>query len=354
VKVFVIAEAGVNHNGDTEMAFALVDAVADAGADAVKFQTFKAEELASVGAPKAAYQNDTTDAAESQFDMLKNLELTWDMHCGLMDHCDKRDITFLSTPFDITSLTFLAGTLKLKTLKIPSGEITNGPLLLAAGESGCGVILSTGMSTLDEVEEALGVLAFGMTGDGPPSLDAFQDTFASDAGQAVLKNKVTLLHCTTEYPTPFADANLNAMHTMRDAFGLRVGLSDHTPGISVPIAATALGAEVIEKHFTMDRMLPGPDHKASLEPDELKAMVEGIRNVEKALGDGIKTPQPSEQRNRKVVRKSLITLKPIKAGEAFTEQNLGAKRPGGGLSPMEYWDRLSRKAERGYSEGEQL
>ena len=356
MSVFIIAEAGVNHNGDKDMALRLIDAAADAGADAVKFQTFKAEELASAAAPKADYQNQPTDSGETQLEMLKSLELPWGMHRDLMDHCAKRGITFLSTPFDTASLAFLTGTLKLDTLKIPSGEITNGPLLLAAGKSGCDIILSTGMSALDEVEEALGVLAFGMTNDGQPSQDAFKDAFkdafASDAGQSALKKKMTLLHCTTEYPAPFADANLNAMHTMSKAFGIKIGFSDHTPGIAVSLAAVALGAEVIEKHFTMDRTLPGPDHKASLEPDALKAMVEGIRSVEVALGDGTKSPQPSELGNRNIVRKSLVALKPIKAGEAFTPENLGTKRPGTGASPMDYWGKLGQAAERDVNEGE--
>ena len=353
--VFVIAEAGVNHNADLVMALALIDAAVDAGADAVKFQTFKAEELASADAPKAAYQNQTTDKGETQLEMLKRLELSHGWHRDLMDRCLDRGVGFLSTPFDPVSLEFLVADMKLETLKIPSGEITNGPLLLQAGTSGCDIILSTGMSALDEVEAALGVLAFGLTDeDGEPSPDAFKDAFASDQGQAALKEKVTVLHCTTEYPAPFEDANLRAMDTMRNAFGLRVGLSDHTPGIAVAIAATALGAEVIEKHFTLDRTLPGPDHRASLEPGELKAMVLGIRAVEKAMGDGVKQPQPSEVKNMAIVRKSLVALRPIKAGEPFTEDNLGVKRPGTGASPMEYWERLGKAAERNLNEGDVL
>ncbi len=354
MSVFIIAEAGVNHNGDMDMAFALVDAAIDAGADGVKFQTFKAEDVVAADAPKADYQTRATGSGETQFDMLKQLELSPDLHRTLKDNCEKKGIAFLSSPFDTKGISFLADNLGLEVLKIPSGEITNGPLLLQAGISGCEIILSTGMCTLDEIEQALGVLAFGMTGDSSPSSDAFQNALASEAGKAALKEKVTLLHCTTEYPAPFEDANLSAMHTMRGAFGLRVGLSDHTPGIAVPIAAAALGATVIEKHFTLDRTLPGPDHKASLEPDELTAMIEGIRSIEKALGNGIKSPQPSEQQNRAVIRKSLITLKPVKTGETFTEQNLGARRPGGGRSPMDYWDRLGKTAERDFGESEQV
>jgi N-acetylneuraminate synthase len=363
--VFVIAEAGVNHNGDKDMAFQMVDVAADAGADAVKFQTFKADEVASAAAPKADYQNRTTDAAESQLDMLKRLELPRETHLALKQHCGQKGIRFLSTPFDLGSLDFLISEMNLETLKIPSGEITNGPLLLAAGKSGCDIILSTGMSTLGEVSDALGVLAFAMSGTGGPSLDAFRDAFESDTGKAALEDKVALLHCTTAYPAPAGDANLKAMETMRNEFGLRVGLSDHTEGIAVSIAAVALGAEIIEKHFTLDRSLPGPDHKASLEPGELKEMVagiraaekklgDGIRAVEEAMGDGVKKPQPSEEKNIPVARKSLVALKAIKEGEPFTEENLGAKRPGGGLSPMEYWRQLGQKAECDLAEGEQL
>ena len=364
--MFIIAEAGVNHNGDRDRALALVDAAADAGADAVKFQTFKAEELASTNAPKAAYQNETTDAAESQFEMLKRLELPHDLHRELIERCTERDIQFLSTPFDTGSLHFLVEDLGLRVLKIPSGEITNGPLLFHAGKSGCEIILSTGMSTINDIREALGVLALAMTKPAaPPSRDGFAAAFESENGKAALAEKITLLHSTTEYPAPVEDANLNAMETMRGAFGLRVGLSDHTEGIAVAIAAAALGAEVIEKHFTLDRNLPGPDHKASLEPAELTEMIagiraaeeksgDGIRVVEAALGDGVKKPQPSEVKNMAIARKSLIALRPIKEGEPFTEDNLGVKRPGTGASPMEYWERLGRTADRDFDPDEAL
>ena len=355
MSVFIIAEAGVNHNGDRNRALALVDAAADAGADAVKFQTFDAEALAAADAPKAAYQNETTDAQESQLEMLKTLELPHDLHRELIGRCTKRGIGFLSTPFDIGSLHFLANDLGLQVLKIPSGEITNGPLLLEAGKTGCDIILSTGMSTINDIREALGVLAFAMTDpDSTPSRSSFEATFGSEDGRASLAEKVTLLHCTTEYPAPFEDTNLNAMYTLNETFGLDVGLSDHTPGIVAPIAAAALGASVIEKHFTMDRTLPGPDHLASLEPDELKEMVVAIRAVEAAMGDGVKQLQPSETKNIAIARKSLIASKPIKAGETFTEDNLGIKRPGTGASPMEYWDRLGQTADRDLDEGDVL
>lgn len=354
MSIFIIAEAGVNHNGERDLAFALVDAAAEAGADAVKFQTFNAHELASTDAPKATYQTEATGAAESQLEMLQRLELPHALHHELVAHCANRGITFLSAPFDASSLEFLVNDLSLNMLKIPSGEITNGPLLLAAAMSGCDIILSTGMSTLAEVETALGVLAFGFTmEEATPSQDAFMDAFASEAGRISLKEKIILLHCTTEYPAPHADANLRAMETLRDAFGLRVGLSDHTPGIAVPIAAAALGADVIEKHFTIDRSLPGPDHQASLEPGELKDMINGIRATEEALGDGAKQPRPSEIKNIDIVRKSLVITKPIKAGQPFTSENLSNKRPGTGTSPMAYWDLLGQRAERDFAKGEQ-
>ena len=355
MSVFVIAEAGVNHNGDRCKALALVAAAAKAGADAVKFQTFDADELVTADAPKAAYQKRTTRVVESHLQMLKGLELRRAWHRDLILACRKRRIRFLSSPYDDASLRFLVDDLKLDTLKIPSGEITNGPLLFEAGKSGRKIILSTGMSTLVEVEEALGVLAFGMTGKHKaPSRRAFRAAFASKAGKAALNKKVTLLHCTSQYPAPVEDTNLRAMATMRDAFGLPVGLSDHTLGTAIPIAAAALGATVIEKHFTLDRRLPGPDHTASLEPDELKAMIAGIRAVERALGDGVKKPRPSERETRKVARKSLVATRHIKKGETVDGTDLKAKRPGTGVSPMLYWDWVGRKATRGVARGKRL
>ena len=349
--IFVIAEAGVNHNGDAKRARQLVDAAADAGADAVKFQTFRADGVATAGAVKAAYQKRTTGAGETQLAMLKRLELSHPLHRELLARCRRKGIKFLSTPFDLGSLRFLADELCLDTIKIGSGEVTNGPFLLAAARTGRKIILSTGMSTLGEVKQALGVLAFGLVGSGQPSRPGFAEAFASAKGQKALRGKVTLLHCTTEYPAPFTEVNLRAMETMRRAFGLAIGLSDHTPGIAVPIAAVALGARVIEKHFTLDRTLPGPDHKASLEPGELRAMIDGIRAVEAALGDGRKRPMPSELKNRDVARRSLVALAPIAKGEAFTDENLGAKRPGNGVSPMTYWDWIGRTADRARAEG---
>ncbi len=355
MSVLVIAEAGVNHNGERRKALALVAAAAKAGADAVKFQTFDADELVTADAPKAAYQKRTTRAGESQRDMLRRLQLSPALHRELKAACRRKRIRFLSSPFDLGSLRFLVREIKLDTLKIPSGEITNGPLLLEAGRSGCDVVLSTGMSTLAEVEEALGVLAFAMTRPrGKPSRPAFRAAFESKSGKAALNKKVTLLHCTSQYPAPVEDANLRAMATMRDAFGLKVGLSDHTLGTTIPIAAAALGAAVIEKHFTLDRRLPGPDHAASLEPHELKAMIAGIRAVERALGDGVKKPRPSERDTHKVARKSLVAAHQIKKGETIDAADLKATRPGTGVSPMLFWDVVGGKAAHDVSRGKRL
>ncbi|CAA7621689.1 N-acetylneuraminate synthase [Magnetospirillum sp. UT-4] len=352
--VFVIAEAGVNHNGDLDRALALVDAAAAAGADAVKFQTFVPEEVISRFAPKAEYQKRTTGGDDSQLDMVRALRLSEDDHRALVRRCGEKGIAFLSTPFDLPSLDFLTGGLGLDLLKLPSGEITNWPLLLAAARSGRRIILSTGMSTLDEVEAALGVLAFGYAASAAPGAEAFRAAYASAAGRAALAARVSLLHCTTEYPTPFADVNLRAMDTLARAFGLPVGLSDHTVGFAAAVAAVARGATIIEKHFTLDRALPGPDHAASLEPNELAAMVAMVRQVELALGSADKVPAPSEVKNIAIARKSLVARRPIGAGETFTEANLTAKRPGGGVSPTRTWEVLGTPAGRDYAEDEPI
>lgn len=348
----IIAEAGVNHNGDAERALAMVDAAADAGADIVKFQTFRATELVTATAPKAEYQR-LHDGDGSQLSMLQRLELSEAAHVRLVERCRQRGIGFLSTPFDLPSLRFLVDGLGVDTLKIPSGEITNGPLLLAAARTGRRIILSTGMSNLDEVATALGALAFGcLDPEGVPGPAAFATVLAMPEARPLLAERVTLLHCTTEYPAPVEETNLRAMATLRDAFGLPVGLSDHTAGIAVAIAAAALGASVIEKHFTLDRQLPGPDHRASLEPGELAAMVAGVRAATLALGDGVKVAVPSERKNMAVARKSLTAIRPIAAGEPFTMDNLGVRRPGNGISPMLYWSYLGRLADRDLGEGE--
>lgn len=348
-RTYIIAEAGVNHNGSLDMAKQLVEVAAEAGADAVKFQTFKADKLVSRSAPKAEYQIKTTDAGELQHEMIRKLELDESAHEILIEHCRICKIEFLSTPFDLESVDLLAGRFNLTCIKIPSGEITNAPLLLRIAQTGKPVILSTGMSTLGEVEDALAVLAFGYLGNSRPSIEAFRAAYCSVEGQALLQDRVRLLHCTTEYPTPLEDVNLRVMDTLKCAFSLPVGYSDHTEGIAVPIAAVALGAVVIEKHFTLDATLPGPDHKASLEPAELRQMVHSIRNIEQALGISTKHPVPSELKNMAVARKSLVAASIIRTGEQFTDENLTVKRPGKGLSPMHQWEILGRKASKNYA-----
>jgi N-acetylneuraminate synthase len=356
MSTYVIAEAGVNHNGSVDLAQDLVEIAAEAGADAVKFQTFQTEEQITDGAPKADYQQETTDPEKSQADMLRALELSPDQHHSIAEHCDAHDIQFLSTPFDAQSARFLVDEFDVPRIKIGSGELTNGPLLLDIARLGRPVILSTGMGTLGEVEQALAVLAFGYTHDGEnlPIATDLQRAFASEEGQRALETYVTILHCITEYPAPVETANLRAMDTLAQAFDLPVGLSDHTEGIAVPIAAVARGATLVEKHFTLDRSLPGPDHEASLEPDELRDMVQGIRDAEVALGDSVKAPTGPEWKNRPVVRKSLVATQPIEKGKTFSEENLGVKRPGDGLSPMRYWDLVGKTSSDNYKKGQKI
>lgn len=347
-RIFIIAEAGVNHNGNPDMAFGLVDAAYEAGADAVKFQIFNTESMVTQQAAKADYQKRYSSASESQFSMLKKLELPNEVYYELRNYCNNKGIKFLSTAFDSGSLDFLAYDLCVDTLKIPSGEITNGPLILAHAVTGKNLIVSTGMATIEEIESALAVMAFGLTGTNvKPSKVAFQSAYHSGIGQELLKEKVTLLHCTTEYPAQPEEINLKAIQTMRDRFGLSVGYSDHSEGITVPIAAAALGVSLIEKHFTLDKTQFGPDHKASLEPDELKAMVGSVRTVEKIMGDGLKVPRPSEMNNRNVARKSLVAAVDIRAGERFSKKNLTVKRPGTGRCPMDYWELLGEECKDG-------
>ncbi len=356
MRTLIIAEAGVNHNGDMALAKQLIDVAAEAGAGAVKFQTFRAEQVVSRHAPKAEYQAHTTDQAESQFEMIRKLELTETDHEVLIAHAQACGIEFLSTPFDLSSLELLTKGFGLQTIKIPSGEITNAPFLLAIARTSQRVILSTGMSTLAEVEAALGILAFGFTvrTSVTPRLEGFEQAFASEAGQQALRDHVTVLHCTTEYPAPYDEVNLRAMDTLAAAFGLPVGYSDHTPETHVSLAAVARGAQVIEKHFTTSRNLPGPDHNASLEPHELRKLVRQIREVEQSMGDGIKRPTASEWKNRDIVRKSLVAARAIRSGEIFTEENLTCKRPGTGVSPFAYWQTLGQRAIRNYNEDEML
>ncbi|MCE2594058.1 N-acetylneuraminate synthase [Motilimonas cestriensis] len=350
----IIAEAGVNHNGDEKLAFELVDAAYQAGADIVKFQTFKAKNLVTADAKQAEYQVANTQKQESQLAMLSRLELSYDAHHQLVKHCESLGIEFLSTAFDSESLDFLVNDLGLTRLKIPSGEITNAPLVLEHAKTGCDLIVSTGMATLSEIEAVLGVIAFGYIADktATPSELAFQQAYASEAGQQALKQKVTVLHCTTEYPAPMAEINLKAMDTLERAFELPAGYSDHSEGITIPIAAVARGAVLIEKHFTLDKNMDGPDHKASLEPQELAAMVKAIRQVEVALGVGVKSPTVSEVKNKAVARKSLVAAEDIKHGEKFTKENLTIKRPGSGVSPYRYWELLDKKASHAYQSGD--
>lgn len=331
MSIFIIAEAGVNHNGSIELAKALIDIAAHSGADAVKFQTFKADKLVSKTAQKASYQKETTDADESQYTMIKKLELDERAHHALIDHCKMKNILFLSTAFDHESIDLL-NHLGMEIFKIPSGEITNLPYLRHIGSLKKEVILSTGMATLDEIDAALHVL--------------------TAAGTA--KDKITILHATTEYPCPIEEVNLRAMHTIRETFDIRVGYSDHTRGIEVPIAAAAMGASVIEKHFTLDRQMEGPDHKASLEPDELIAMVQAIRNIEKALGDGIKQPSPSEMKNIPIARKSIVASRAIQKGERLSAENITIKRPALGISPMLWDEIIGTIASKNYHEDEAI
>jgi len=328
---FIIAEAGVNHNGSVTIAKKLIDIAVDAGADAVKFQTFKTEKLVCREAPKAKYQNKTIGESISQFEMLKRLELSHASHRILIEYCRKKGITFLSTPFDLGSVDFL-NELGLKIFKIPSGEITNFPYLRRIGSFKKKVFMSSGMSDMDEIAAAIDILI--------------------NAGTK--RENITVLHANTEYPTPFEDVNLSAILSIKKAFLVKVGYSDHTPGIEIPVAAVALGASVIEKHFTLDKRMEGPDHKASLEPQELRAMIKAVRNIEKALGDGIKRPSASEIKNKGVVRKSIVAGKNIKKGEAFSVKNLTVKRPGFGISPIEWDNIIGKKAKKDFMSDEMI
>ena len=355
-RTLIIAEAGVNHNGSCERAIELAEIAARAGADVIKFQSFKADLLATGAARKAEYQERLTDAGQSQLEMLRSLELDDESVSAIAKACARAGIVFMSTPFDAESANYLVNKIGVSTIKIGSGDLTNAPLLLHVARLGKPIILSTGMSTLDEVAQALAVIAFGFSRK-KEELPTTTDIAALRSDQAMpagLNDKVTLLHCTTEYPAPPPSVNLKAMVTLREKFGLRVGYSDHSEGIHIPVAAVALGASVIEKHFTLDRSLPGPDHKASLEPDELAAMVSAIREVEIALGDGKKAPTQGEIKNRKAARRSLDAAVMIDKGEVFSESNLAVKRPGTGVSPIHFWDRLGKKAERKYAADEAI
>lgn len=326
-RVFIIAEAGVNHNGDIDLAYKLVDKAVESGVDAIKFQTFISEEGISKYAEKASYQKKVTGEHESQLDMVKKLELSFQDFIDLKDYCKRKKIVFLSTPFDFKSIDFL-DELEQDIFKIPSGEIINLPYLRKVGNLRKKLILSTGMATLGEIEFALEIL---------------KENGSSD---------ITILHCNTEYPTPMEDVNLKAMQTIKDAFQVPVGYSDHTLGIEIPIAAVAMGATIIEKHFTLDKNMEGPDHKASLEPDELKEMVTSIRNIEKALGSGIKSPSKSEEKNKVIARKSIVAKRRIKKGELFSEENITVKRPGSGISPIRWDEVLGKVANKDFDDDE--
>ncbi len=325
-KIFIIAEAGDNHNGDVELAFRLVDAAQSANADCVKFQTFITENIISKIAPKAEYQK-IAGENESQFDMVKKLELSFQDFRVIKEYCHSKDILFLSTPFDLDSIDFLQS-IDIPFWKIPSGEITNLPYLLKIANTGKDIILSTGMCELHEIREAVKILKTGGAGE------------------------ITLLHCNTEYPTPMCDVNLRAMMTLKNEFNLQVGYSDHTVGIEIPIAAVAMGATVIEKHFTLDKNMEGPDHRASLEPYELTSMVRAIRNIEQAMGNGVKAPSSSEKKNIDIARKSIVAKKDIAKGEVLTEENIAAKRPGNGISPMTWYEVIGTAATRDFVEDE--
>lgn len=329
-RVIIIAEAGVNHNGSMEQAKKLIDAAANAGVDYVKFQTFKADKMVTRSAKRAAYQDSNTGDADSQHEMLTKLELSEAMHLELIEYCAEKSVKFLSTGFDLESLEFL-NSIGIELFKIPSGEITNLPYLRKIASFKKPVVMSTGMATMEEVKQAFEILV----------------------QEGVNKNNITIVHCNTEYPTPMEDVNLGAMNYIGDSLSVKTGYSDHTLGIEVPIAAVALGAHVIEKHFTLDRNLPGPDHRASLEPSELAAMVKAIRNIEKAIGgSGIKEPSASEKKNKEIVRKSIVAKVPINKGETFSEENISLKRPGQGLSPMLWDEVIGKKAVKDFTADE--
>lgn len=352
--VYIIAEAGVNHNGQRDIAFSLVDVAADSGADAVKFQTFDASRLASKSAPKAAYQNKNTDCLESQLDMLKRLELPVEWHTELQAHARHRGIEFISTAFDLESLKFL-NDIDIPFFKVPSGELTNGPLLWHFAQTKKPLILSTGMATLSEVEQGLAIVAHALNNSHEPAsmLEVWRSWTDPDVRMS-LQGQVSLLHCTSQYPTPANMVNLRAMDTLANAFGLRVGYSDHTEGCLVPVAAVARGATIIEKHFTLDKSMPGPDHKASLMPEELGRMVSEIRTVEQMLGDGSKAPQACEWDTRMAARQQVVATREISIGSVFVRADLTTARNGSGLDPVMLWELVGSPARRDYFEGEKI
>ena len=354
-KIYFIAEAGVNHNGDMGLAMNLIDVAAEAGADAVKFQTFKSDELVAPSAAKAEYQEDKSNPNQTQLEMLKKLEISEDFQKELVEHCSKAGIEFMSTAFDSKSLDFLINDLGMKVNKIPSGEITNAPLLIHHGRTKNKIILSTGMSTIDEIEDALSAICFGiLQKNGKPSAKGLHDLYKSAEVKDELKKRVILLHCTSEYPALDESINLKAMRSIRDFFDLSVGYSDHSLGIEVSLMAATMGASVIEKHFTMDKNLDGPDHKASLNPNELKNLVDLIRRAERIIGNGEKAPTLVEEKNKIVSRRSIFANSEIKKGDQFSLENLTLKRPGDGISPFRMWDLINKHSKKDYKKDEKI
>lgn len=355
-KIKIIAEAGVNHNGDISIAKELIDVASEAGADIVKFQTFKAQNLVSDEAKMAEYQKKNTGKSESQLKMLQKLELKYEYHHELKEYANQKGIEFLSTAFDSSSLNFLVTEIGLKRLKIPSGEITNGPLILEHAWTKLPIILSTGMSDLSDIKQALQVICFGYMNEknsfNKINKDEFKKYYSSKDGQEVLKKNVTILHCNTEYPTPLNDVNLAAMDTIHNEFKTDIGYSDHTLGLDTSLYAAAKGASIIEKHFTIDKKMKGPDQLASIEPEELKLLVKKIREIEQILGKREKVPSPSEIKNKEIARKSIMASKKIKKGSILKQEDLVIKRPGYGVSPMKFWDLIGTKAEKDYKKNE--
>jgi N-acetylneuraminate synthase len=350
---YIIAEAGVNHNGSLDLAFDLVDAAVNAGVNAVKFQTYKTENLVTKHAKQAKYQVKNIGEETSQFDMLKKLELSYDEFDQIKAYCDKKKIEFLSTPFDRESVDFLVNEIGIKTVKIPSGELTNIPFIHYIATKRKPIILSTGMSTIKDIHESLSFIAFGLAYPNEKvEIEAVHSFYHTSEAKNWLGNYVTILHCTTEYPTPYTDINLRAMDHIKREFQVNVGLSDHSEGIYVPIAAIARGAQIIEKHFTISRSLPGPDHSASLEPAELTEMVKAIRLIEQSLGNSEKKPTKKEQQNQIAARKSLVAAMSIQVGQIFTEENITIKRPGSGMEPSRLWSIIGKTASKSYEEDE--
>ena len=348
-KIFVIAEAGVNHNGDPDLALELVEVASQAGANAVKFQLFNAREIVTEKAERAEYQKKNSGDNSSQLEMLKGLELPKEVHAELKKLSKRLGIEYMCTAFDSQSLDFLTDELDVDTLKIASGEITNAPFLLETAKKNKRIILSTGMSNSSEIKRALSILAFGLLDGEVPSVEAFKEAYNSNEGRSILKERVTILHCTSEYPAPHDQVNLAVIPMLQKEFDISVGYSDHTEGIQVAPLAAAIGARVIEKHFTLDKNMKGPDHFASIEPQELKQMMKELRGIEEILGSPIKKETPSERKNKDIVRKSLVAKKKILKGEKFSSVNITTKRPGIGKDPIEYWDMLGKASTKDYN-----